>query len=233
MLIENLSIKKKRVTFLTRKHSSGDLQSRLKTRKILGVGETDNGDVHRSKISQVLGHNEHLFVKLPRCFRLWHFMMAVAFTSVGVVYLCTSHAKQDSSSQKEIIPQVEMMANLYGSVLLGFSVMLWYFLGTTDKSIARGLMLSIVIAMLAQLSALLRFAYQNEVWDKRTHTDIFARLSAMLGSGYFFWAIGSSRAGLRKSLSNKDLREKPTPDDPHPSPSSPTTKQSADSKKTE
>ncbi|GBN82889.1 hypothetical protein AVEN_139953-1, partial [Araneus ventricosus] len=32
-----------------RKHSSGDLHSRLKTRKILGVGETDNGDIHRSK----------------------------------------------------------------------------------------------------------------------------------------------------------------------------------------
>ncbi|CAG7831129.1 unnamed protein product [Allacma fusca] len=35
---------------LERKHSSGDLHSRLKTRKILGVGETDNGDIHRSKI---------------------------------------------------------------------------------------------------------------------------------------------------------------------------------------
>ncbi|CAL1279333.1 unnamed protein product [Larinioides sclopetarius] len=34
---------------LERKHSSGDLHSRLKTRKILGVGETDNGDIHRSK----------------------------------------------------------------------------------------------------------------------------------------------------------------------------------------
>ena len=34
-----------------RKHSSGDLHSRLKTRKLLGVGETDDGDVHRSKVS--------------------------------------------------------------------------------------------------------------------------------------------------------------------------------------
>lgn len=33
-----------------RKHSSGDLHSRLKTRKLLGVGETDDGDVHRSKV---------------------------------------------------------------------------------------------------------------------------------------------------------------------------------------
>ncbi|GBO06066.1 hypothetical protein AVEN_114588-1, partial [Araneus ventricosus] len=34
---------------IDKKHSSGDLHSRLKTRKILGVGETDNGDIHRSK----------------------------------------------------------------------------------------------------------------------------------------------------------------------------------------
>ena len=36
--------------YLCRKHSSGDLHSRLKTRKLLGVGETDDGDVHRSKV---------------------------------------------------------------------------------------------------------------------------------------------------------------------------------------
>jgi hypothetical protein len=36
--------------FFYRKHSSGDLHSRLKTRKLLGVGETDDGDVHRSKV---------------------------------------------------------------------------------------------------------------------------------------------------------------------------------------
>ncbi|CAG0918628.1 unnamed protein product [Notodromas monacha] len=53
---------------LFRKHSSGDLHSRLKTRKLLGVGETDDGEIHRSKISQLLGHNEHLFLKFPRGF---------------------------------------------------------------------------------------------------------------------------------------------------------------------
>ena len=38
------------IFLLFRKHSSGDLHSRLKTRKLLGVGETDDGDVHRSKV---------------------------------------------------------------------------------------------------------------------------------------------------------------------------------------
>ena len=40
---------------LFRKHSSGDLHSRLKTRKLLGVGETDDGDVHRSKVRKTAG----------------------------------------------------------------------------------------------------------------------------------------------------------------------------------
>uniref|UniRef100_T1JM64 Tumor protein p53-inducible protein 11 n=1 Tax=Strigamia maritima TaxID=126957 RepID=T1JM64_STRMM len=66
------------------KHSSGDLHSRLKTRKILGVGEIDNGDIHRSKISQLLGHNEHLYVKFPRGFWMWHLFSAVIFTVQGL-----------------------------------------------------------------------------------------------------------------------------------------------------
>ena len=37
---------------LCRKPSSADLQSRLKSRKLLGVGATDDGmDIHRSKVS--------------------------------------------------------------------------------------------------------------------------------------------------------------------------------------
>ncbi|XP_067945520.1 uncharacterized protein [Watersipora subatra] len=44
---------------LQKKPSSADLQSRLKSRKLLGVGVTDDGlDIHRSKVSQILGHNE-------------------------------------------------------------------------------------------------------------------------------------------------------------------------------
>ena len=44
-------ISRKGTFSIFRKHSSGDLHSRLKTRKLLGVGETDDGDVHRSKVN--------------------------------------------------------------------------------------------------------------------------------------------------------------------------------------
>lgn len=43
---------------LMKKHSQTDLVSRLKTRKILGVGgEDDDGEVHRSKVGQ--GRRSH------------------------------------------------------------------------------------------------------------------------------------------------------------------------------
>ena len=47
-----------------RKHSSGDLHSRLKTRKILGVGETDNGDIHRSKVTKNTFEFQAIYVYL-------------------------------------------------------------------------------------------------------------------------------------------------------------------------
>lgn len=41
---------------LMKKHSQTDLVSRLKTRKILGVGgEDDDGEVHRSKVGHIRG----------------------------------------------------------------------------------------------------------------------------------------------------------------------------------
>jgi len=45
-----------------RKLSSGDLHSRLKTRKLLGVGETPDGDVHRSKVLYVAQRSIHRVV---------------------------------------------------------------------------------------------------------------------------------------------------------------------------
>ncbi|GBN91410.1 hypothetical protein AVEN_33984-1 [Araneus ventricosus] len=71
-----------------------------------------------SQISQVLGHNEHLFVKLPRCYWLWHLGMAVVFTVAGVTHIFTPYTKPDSSSEKETSQPLQMMASLYGSVLL-------------------------------------------------------------------------------------------------------------------
>lgn len=60
----------------------------------------------------------------------------------------------------------------------------------------------------------MNFAYLNNTWDSKTNSDLFIHSILLFGSAYYFWAIGSSTAGLRKCLSNKDLREKqPTPEE--------------------
>lgn len=68
---------------LVRKHSCGDLVSRLKSRKLLGVGES-SGEIHRSKISQLLGHSEHLFTRYPIGFWQWYRLLLVYFTLTGL-----------------------------------------------------------------------------------------------------------------------------------------------------
>ena len=50
----------------SRKDSCADLQSRLKIRKVLGVGDTA-----RSKISQLLGQSDDLIFRLPPKISLW------------------------------------------------------------------------------------------------------------------------------------------------------------------
>ncbi|XP_013849838.1 tumor protein p53-inducible protein 11 isoform X1 [Sus scrofa] len=71
---------------LMKKHSQTDLVSRLKTRKILGVGgEDDDGEVHRSKISQVLGNEIKFAVREPLGLRVWQFVSAVLFSSIAIM----------------------------------------------------------------------------------------------------------------------------------------------------
>lgn len=59
----------------SRKHSSGDLHSRLKTRKMLGVGMVaEDGDIHRSKVGNkgresrlTFTHRYLIFCRSHRC----------------------------------------------------------------------------------------------------------------------------------------------------------------------
>uniref|UniRef100_A0A8C4QZQ1 Tumor protein p53-inducible protein 11 n=1 Tax=Eptatretus burgeri TaxID=7764 RepID=A0A8C4QZQ1_EPTBU len=73
---------------LLKKHSQTDLLSRLKTRKILGVGgEDDDGEIHRSKISQVLGNEQKFPVRHPFGLRECQAVSAIVFTSMGIMAL--------------------------------------------------------------------------------------------------------------------------------------------------
>ncbi len=60
-----------------KKHSQTDLVSRLKTRKILGVGgEDDDGEVHRSKVSFcIFVLSPKLHVTCIPTYTRWHTFM--------------------------------------------------------------------------------------------------------------------------------------------------------------
>ncbi|KRY93513.1 Tumor protein p53-inducible protein 11 [Trichinella pseudospiralis] len=77
-----------RVRMFFRKESLRDLQSRLKTRKVLGVGEIRNeGDVYRSKISQVLGYWIPAQSQLPRGLQFCHYFTLFYLFSSGILLI--------------------------------------------------------------------------------------------------------------------------------------------------
>ncbi|EDL27617.1 Trp53 inducible protein 11, isoform CRA_c, partial [Mus musculus] len=103
---------------LMKKHSQTDLVSRLKTRKILGVGgEDDDGEVHRSKISQVLGNEIKFAVREPLGLRVWQFLSAMLFSSVAIMALALPDQLYDAVFDgAEVTSKTPI--RLYGGALL-------------------------------------------------------------------------------------------------------------------
>lgn len=63
---------------LMKKHSQTDLVSRLKSRKVLGVGgEDDDGEIHRSKV--------RVFALFPKTCR-WHFSHGTSLCTLSRIY---------------------------------------------------------------------------------------------------------------------------------------------------
>uniref|UniRef100_A0A8C2F2I6 Tumor protein p53-inducible protein 11 n=1 Tax=Cyprinus carpio TaxID=7962 RepID=A0A8C2F2I6_CYPCA len=125
---------------LMKKHSQTDLVSRLKSRKVLGVGgEDDDGEVHRSKISQMLGNEMKFAVREPIGLRLWLLISAVLFTSTSLMALAFP------SQLYEIIFEIttsRISIRLYGGALLCISLILWNGLYTAEKVIIQWTLLT-------------------------------------------------------------------------------------------
>ncbi|KFQ46205.1 Tumor protein p53-inducible protein 11, partial [Nestor notabilis] len=103
---------------LMKKHSQTDLVSRLKTRKILGVGgEDDDGEVHRSKISQVLGNEIKFAVREPLGLRVWQLVSAVMFSGVAIMALAFPDQLYDAIFEEEPASS-KTPIRLYGGALL-------------------------------------------------------------------------------------------------------------------
>uniref|UniRef100_A0A8C0Z8F3 Tumor protein p53-inducible protein 11 n=1 Tax=Cyanistes caeruleus TaxID=156563 RepID=A0A8C0Z8F3_CYACU len=122
---------------LMKKHSQTDLVSRLKTRKILGVGgEDDDGEVHRSKISQVLGNEIKFAVREPLGLRVWQLVSAVMFSGVAIMALAFPDQLFDAIFEEESVSS-KTPIRLYGGALLSIALIMWNALYTAEKAIIR------------------------------------------------------------------------------------------------
>ncbi|XP_056383751.1 tumor protein p53-inducible protein 11 isoform X2 [Hyla sarda] len=127
---------------LMKKHSQTDLVSRLKTRKILGVGgEDDDGEVHRSKISQVLGNEIKFAVREPLGLRVWQFLCAVMFTGVAIMALSFPDQLYEAVFDKGAVSS-KTSTRLYGGALLSISLIIWNSMSTSEKLIIRWTLLT-------------------------------------------------------------------------------------------
>uniref|UniRef100_A0A915BB07 Tumor protein p53-inducible protein 11 n=1 Tax=Parascaris univalens TaxID=6257 RepID=A0A915BB07_PARUN len=108
-----------------RKQSASDLQSRLKTRKLLGVGELvgDNGDIYRSKISQLLGINESLYVRLPRGLLLWNTAITMYIYMIGIVCLVTPSIGSYIEFGYSTASSEQLAVRMYGAAMFAFGLL--------------------------------------------------------------------------------------------------------------
>ena len=171
------------------KHSSGDLHSRLKTRKLLGVGETDDGDVHRSKLSQILGHSDQLYVRLPPGLKFWQIIIASIFTVIALwAFIFPSHLFDttfgEAKSDIIILP-----IRLYGSTLICLSLVFWYTVKTIDKELIRlSLLCSIIYFTLHTIVSALCVPLSTSFCAIGLLL-LCVRLVAICISSYFYWIM--------------------------------------------
>uniref|UniRef100_A0A3Q2CFT1 Tumor protein p53-inducible protein 11 n=1 Tax=Cyprinodon variegatus TaxID=28743 RepID=A0A3Q2CFT1_CYPVA len=113
---------------LMKKHSQTDLISRLKSRKILGVGgEDDDGEVHRSKVG--MQHTEPLF-------RSW-----ALFISNNIFALVFPNQLYEVVFEEEL-STTSISVRLYGAALLSLALIMWNGLYTAEKVIIQWTLLS-------------------------------------------------------------------------------------------
>ncbi|XP_076471548.1 tumor protein p53-inducible protein 11-like isoform X3 [Babylonia areolata] len=178
------------VTSWDGKLSSSDLHSRLKTRKVLGVGETDDGDVHRSKLSQILGHSDQLYVRLPWGLRVWQFILALSFTVVSLWALILPSHIFDVTFESDEGKYVTLPVRLYGTALLALSLFHWHTVSSSDRDIIRVALLSSAIYFFLQtLVSAMGAVPMRELLPLSRLLCHVLRLGATGVSGAFYWIV--------------------------------------------
>ncbi|KAK3102840.1 hypothetical protein FSP39_014337 [Pinctada imbricata] len=172
-----------------RKHSSGDLHSRLKTRKLLGVGETDDGDVHRSKLSQILGHNDQLYVRLPPGLRIWQIVLAVIFSIMALWAFIFPVHMFNTVFESEDGSTLQLPIRLYSIALLCLSLVNWYTINSVDKDMIRLLLLCSMMFFALQTIVSALYLPLSSSFCAYPLFFLCIRLVTISISSYFYWIM--------------------------------------------
>ncbi|XP_068717584.1 tumor protein p53-inducible protein 11-like isoform X1 [Montipora capricornis] len=124
--------------FPVRRRSFDDAQSRLKCRKLLGIGGKEP-----SKVLQVLGSHESYFISIPRGYETWQLVVPVFLSVVSIMLLIFPgqclRVLGDLSECSSLAGT--LCCRLLASALLGIVGISWGITPTTISSIKRTLVL--------------------------------------------------------------------------------------------
>lgn len=120
------------------KRSFDDAQSRLKCRKLLGIGGKEP-----SKVLQVLGSHESYFISIPRGYETWQVVVPVFLSVVSIMlFIFPSYCLRAMGDSKESTSFAgALCCRLLASALIGIAGISWGTKPTTILSIKRILLL--------------------------------------------------------------------------------------------
>ncbi|XP_054294583.1 tumor protein p53-inducible protein 11 isoform X2 [Pongo pygmaeus] len=175
---------------LMKKHSQTDLVSRLKTRKILGVGgEDDDGEVHRSKISQVLGNEIKFTIREPLGLRVWQFLSAVLFSGIAIMALAFPDQLYDAVFDGAQVTS-KTPIRLYGGALLSISLIMWNALYTAEKVIIRWTLLTEACYFGVQFLVVTATLAETGLMSLGILLLLVSRLLFVVISIYYYYQVG-------------------------------------------
>ncbi|XP_072348344.1 tumor protein p53-inducible protein 11-like [Scyliorhinus torazame] len=176
---------------LLKKHSQTDLVSRLKSRKILGVGgEDDEGEVHRSKISQMLGNEFKFALHEPYGLRCWQFTSAVTFTIAGILALVSPRMLHGWLLLEEYRPSCKASLRLHGGALLSISLILWSAFHTSEKTIIRWTLLSETCYFIVQFLVILASAVDQGLFSQDAGVLLLSYAFFGTFSVFYYFQVG-------------------------------------------
>ncbi|CAF1669206.1 unnamed protein product [Rotaria magnacalcarata] len=162
---------------LIMKSSYGDLQSRLKVRKLLGVG-----DIAGSKISQLLGHSDHLIFQLPPKLATWLLLTTTIFSCFTVMGLLWP-----SSLRLILLGSFESTLHL-ASTYAFLATILGLTLRSGDKNSLQLVLFSLILFHSLSFFISLWFLKTSEMKFKSTASLIF-HLFCLLINAHFYQTI--------------------------------------------